>query len=99
MATFVGYEVISPVGNFNYSTSYLFSAGPFQNAGLKATYAFSDKVSLMAGIFNDTWNSYRSSRLPQKYQLLVHSYLYHLLKAGQLILTLQAVNILVPYWI
>jgi hypothetical protein len=35
--------------------------GPFQNAGLKATYAFSDKVSLMAGIFNDTWNSYSSS--------------------------------------
>jgi hypothetical protein len=58
MATFVGYEVISPVGNFNYSTSYLFGAGPFQNAGFKATYAFSDKVSLMAGIFNDQWNSY-----------------------------------------
>ncbi|SEO94178.1 porin [Mucilaginibacter sp. AW1-7] len=61
MATFVGYEVISPVGNFNYSTSYLFSAGPFQNAGFKATYAFSDKVSLMAGIFNDNWNTYKSN--------------------------------------
>jgi len=60
MATFVGYEVISPTGNFNYSTSYLFSAGPFQNAGFKATYAFSDKVSLMAGIFNDKWNVYTS---------------------------------------
>ncbi len=60
MSTFVGYEVISPVGNFNYSTSYLFTNGPFQNAGLKLTYAFSDKVSLMAGIFNDTWNVYRS---------------------------------------
>jgi hypothetical protein len=58
MATFIGYEVISPVGNFNYSTSYLFTSGPFQNAGLKATYAFSDKVSLMAGIFNDNWNTY-----------------------------------------
>jgi hypothetical protein len=62
MATFVGYEVISPVGNFNYSTSYLFTNGPFQNAGLKATYAFSSKVSLMAGIFNDTWNNYQSTR-------------------------------------
>jgi len=61
MATFVGYEVISPVGNFNYSTSYLFTSGPFQHGGFKATYAFSDKVSLMAGIFNDTWNNYRSS--------------------------------------
>src|ERR1700744_3361674 len=58
MSTFIGYEVISPTGNFNYSTSYLFTAGPFQNAGLKFTYAFSDKVSLMAGIFNDDWNVY-----------------------------------------
>ena len=58
MATFIGYEVISPTGNFNYSTSYLFTSGPFQNAGFKATYAFSDKVSLMAGIFNDNWNTY-----------------------------------------
>lgn len=60
MATFVGYEVISPVGNFNYSTSYLFTNGPFQNAGIKATYTFSDKASLMAGIFNDSWNVYQS---------------------------------------
>lgn len=60
MSTFLGYEVISPAGNFNYSTSYLFTNGPFQNAGLKATYAFSDKVSLMAGIFNDKWNLYQS---------------------------------------
>lgn len=62
MATFIGYEVIAPTGNFNYSTSYLFGAGPFQNAGFKATYAFSDKVSLMAGIFNDNWNVYTTTR-------------------------------------
>ncbi|WP_121244587.1 porin [Mucilaginibacter phyllosphaerae] len=61
MATFMGYEVISPVGNFNYSTSYLFTNGPFQNPGFKATYAFTSKVSLMAGIFNDTWNYYTST--------------------------------------
>ena len=60
MATFIGYEVISPTGNFNYSTSYLFTNGPFQNAGFKATYTFSDKASLMAGIFNDQWNVYQS---------------------------------------
>lgn len=58
MGTFVGYEVISPTANFHYSTSYLFGAGPFQNAGIKAEYAFSDKVSLMAGLFND-WNVYQ----------------------------------------
>ena len=39
MGTFVGYEVISPLANFHYSTSYLFTTGPFQNAGIKANYA------------------------------------------------------------
>ena len=58
MGTFVGYEVISPVGNYNYSTSYLFGAGPFQNAGIKGTYSFSPKASLMIGLFND-WNVYQ----------------------------------------
>jgi hypothetical protein len=60
MSTFIGYEVISPAANFNYSTSYLFTNGPFQNAGFKATYTFSPAVSLMAGIFNDYWNAYQS---------------------------------------
>lgn len=58
MSTFIGYEVISPVGNFNYSTSYLFSYGPFQNSGIKGTYAFSEKASIMLGLFND-WNVYK----------------------------------------
>jgi hypothetical protein len=62
MSTFIGYEVISPTGNFNYSTSYLFTNGPFQNGGFKATYTFSDRVSLMAGIFNDKWNVYQSNK-------------------------------------
>lgn len=58
MSTFIGMEVISPLGNFNYSTSYLFTNGPFQNGGIKLNYVFSPKVSLMAGLFND-WNVYR----------------------------------------
>lgn len=58
MATFIGLEVISPLGNYNYSTSYLFTNGPFQNGGIKVSYEFSPKVSLMAGLFND-WNVYR----------------------------------------
>lgn len=62
MGTFIGYEVISPVGNFNYSTSYLFTNGPFQNAGFKASLVVNDQVSLMAGIFNDRWNNYKSDR-------------------------------------
>lgn len=52
--TFLGYEVISPVANFNYSTSYLFSYGPFSHSGLKADIALSDDFSLMLGVFNDT---------------------------------------------
>ena len=58
MGTFIGYEVIASTGNFNYSTSYLFTNGPFQNAGIKANYVFSSKVALMAGLFND-WNVYK----------------------------------------
>jgi hypothetical protein len=60
MGTFIGYEVISPLANFHYSTSYLFTNGPFQNAGLKANYAVSSKVGLMVGMFNDQWNSYKA---------------------------------------
>ncbi len=57
MGTFVGYEVISPTGNYNYSTSYLFSWGPFQNAGIKLDFALGESFGLMVGLFND-WNTY-----------------------------------------
>ena len=52
--TFLGYEVISPVGNFNYSTSYMFSNGPFSHTGLKADFTLSDDVSLMIAVLNST---------------------------------------------
>lgn len=61
MATYIGYEVISPLTNFNYSTSYLFTNGPFQNAGIKATYTVSSKITLMGGLFNDQWNTYQAT--------------------------------------
>ena len=51
--TFLGYEVISPSANFNYSTSYMFSYGPFSHTGLKADIALGE-ASLMLGVFNDT---------------------------------------------
>lgn len=51
--TFLGYEVISPVGNFNYSTSYMFSYGPFSHTGIKADYAVSDDFSLMVALMNN----------------------------------------------
>ena len=52
--TFLGYEVISPTANFNYSTSYLFSYGPFSHTGLKADFTLSDDFSLMLAIMNPT---------------------------------------------
>jgi hypothetical protein len=60
MSTYIGYEVISPVGNFNYTTSYLFSNGPFQQGGLKLDYAVSDRFGVMVGVFNQ-FDSYFNS--------------------------------------
>jgi hypothetical protein len=59
--TFIGYEVISPVANFHYSTSYLFTNGPFQNSGVKINYKLSDKFGAMVGVFNDSWNTYTTA--------------------------------------
>ena len=52
--TFLGYEVISPAANFNYSTSYMFSYGPFSHTGMKLDFSVSDDVSIMVGVFNQT---------------------------------------------
>jgi hypothetical protein len=52
--TFLGYEVISPTANFNYSTSYLFSYGPFSHTGVKVDITFSEKSSLMLALMNPT---------------------------------------------
>ncbi|MDB2328279.1 porin [Flavobacteriaceae bacterium] len=52
--TFLGYEVISPAANFNYSTSYMFSFGPFSHTGLKFDFELAEDISLMLGVFNQT---------------------------------------------
>ncbi|MCR9251069.1 MAG: porin [bacterium] len=52
--TFLGYEVISPSSNFNYSTSYMFSYGPFSHSGLKADISFGEGFSFMGAILNPT---------------------------------------------
>jgi hypothetical protein len=54
--THIGYEVIDAPINYNYSLSNLFNNGPFYHIGLKANYAFSDKVSLMVGVVNN-WDN------------------------------------------
>ncbi len=63
--TYLGYEVISPAGNFNYSTSYMFSNGPFSHTGLKADIALSDDFSLMLAVMNST--DYTDFNLEGKY--------------------------------
>lgn len=52
--THVGYEVIDAPANINYSTSYMFSNGPFYHTGLKADVALSEQFGLMVGLFDDT---------------------------------------------
>jgi len=52
--TFLGYEVISPAANFNYSTSYLFSYGPFSHTGLKADFDLGSDWSAMLAVMNPT---------------------------------------------
>jgi hypothetical protein len=55
--THIGYEMIDAPLNFFYSINNTFNAGiPFYHMGLKATYAFSDNVSLMGGVVNGTDN-------------------------------------------
>ncbi|WP_373059840.1 porin [Zunongwangia sp. H14] len=57
--TYLGYEVISPAANFNYSTSYMFSYGPFSHTGLKADFSFDDNWTGMLAIMNPTdWTEF-----------------------------------------
>ncbi|MFT5166937.1 MAG: hypothetical protein ACI8P3_002169 [Saprospiraceae bacterium] len=52
--THVGYEVIDAPANVNYSTSYMFSNGPFYHTGLKVDFQATEYVGLMLGVLNDT---------------------------------------------
>lgn len=51
--THIGYEVIDAPVNYHYSLSNLFNNGPFYHIGVKAAYAFSDKLSIMGGLINN----------------------------------------------
>src|SRR3984957_14712980 len=55
--THIGYEVVDPSGNRNYSMGYMFSYGPFFNTGIKADIAIAGKTAVMVGISNPTDNS------------------------------------------
>lgn len=71
--TFLGYEVISPAANFNYSTSYMFSYGPFSHTGLKADIDLGKGFSFMGAVLNPTdftdFNPFGSQALAGGFQL------------------------------
>jgi len=52
--TFVGYEVISPTVNFHFSTSYLFSWGPFNHTGARLDYASESGLVAKLALMNPT---------------------------------------------
>jgi Putative beta-barrel porin-2, OmpL-like. bbp2 len=52
--TFYGYEVISPTGNFHYSTSYMFSYGPFNHTGLRADFDLGGGMVAKLAVMNPT---------------------------------------------
>src|SRR5438876_546900 len=58
--TLSGTEVIASTGNTNISRSILFGAIPFTHTGVRATWAVSDTVSLIAGI-NNGWDQLTDS--------------------------------------
>ena len=52
--TFVGYEVISPAVNFHYSTSYLFSWGPFNHTGARLDFSLANGIVAKLAMMNPT---------------------------------------------
>jgi hypothetical protein len=52
--THVGYELLDPQLNRNYSMSYMFSYGPFFHTGLKMDVTPADNISFMLGVANPT---------------------------------------------
>lgn len=50
--THVGYELLDPQLNKNYSMSYMFTNGPFSHTGVKADFTLGGGAGLMFGIAN-----------------------------------------------
>ncbi len=58
--TLAGVEVIAPTGNTNFSRSFMFYAEPLTHTGIRATFAASDTLNLIAGV-NNGWNTTSTS--------------------------------------
>lgn len=52
----IGAEVVDTKDNFNYSRGWLFTYGPYYHMGLRAKYAFNDKVAL-SGFLVNGWDN------------------------------------------
>ena len=61
MYTPIGAEVVDTKDNFNYSRGWLFTYGPYYHAGLRAKYAFNDKVALSGYLFNGWDNLFENN--------------------------------------
>lgn len=73
-ATHVGYELVDPQLNRNYSMSYMFSNGPFFHTGLKAEATFGTS-GIMVGIANPTDFKYvPDGQINSKFLLAQYSY-------------------------
>lgn len=68
-ATHVGYELIDPQLNRQYSMSYLFTNGPFSHTGLKVEYS-KGKQGIMLGISNATDYRLPPSELQNKKSII-----------------------------
>ena len=73
-ATHVGYELVDPQFNRNYSMSYMFTNGPFFHTGLKAEASFGTS-GFMVGIANPTDFKYvPDGQINSKYLLAQYSF-------------------------
>lgn len=73
-ATHVGYELVDPQLNRNYSMSYMFTNGPFFHTGLKADFTIG-KSGLMVGVANPTDFKYvPEGVINKKFLLAQYSY-------------------------
>ncbi|RYZ19397.1 MAG: porin, partial [Chitinophagaceae bacterium] len=73
-ATHVGYELVDPQFNRNYSMSYMFTNGPFFHTGLKAEASFGVN-GFMVGIANPTDFKYvPDGQINSKYLLAQYSF-------------------------
>jgi hypothetical protein len=66
--TLAGAEYSNPILNPNFSRSLLFYAEPLTHTGVRATWAASDTLNLIAGV-NNGWNTTSSSYGPKTVEL------------------------------